>query len=198
MIDMRYEIFDLSYVMCDKRRETFFKRRLWVYFVLVSLAFVFSACRISLSFTGGSVNPNAKTVYIPTFPNNALLVNPNLSQVFTTALKDKVQSQTPLTLVTTKSADYIFEGAITNYTITPIALQGSVTGNDVAAMNRLTISVQVSFKNIYDEKLDFQQTFSRYSDYSSSLNFSNLESGLIQEIVDALTDDIFNKAFVNW
>ena len=182
--------------MIDMRYEIFFRRG--VCFVLVVLAFVFSACRISFSFTGGSVNPNAKTVYVPTFPNNSLLVNPNLSQVFTTALKDKVQSQTPLTLITTKNADYIFEGAITSYTITPIALQGSVTGNDIAAMNRLTISVRVTFKNKFEENLNFEQTFSRYSDYSSSLNFSNLESGLIQEIVAALTDDIFNKAFVNW
>ena len=178
------------------RYEIFLKWRLFL--VVGVLTLVLSACRISFSFTGGSVNPNAKTVYIPTFPNNSLLVNPNLSQVFTTALKDKVQSQTPLTLVTAKNADYIFEGAITSYTITPIALQGSTTGNDVAAMNRLTISVRVTFKNKFDEKLNYDQTFSRYSDYSSSLNFTSLESGLMQEIVDALTDDIFNKAFVNW
>jgi hypothetical protein len=169
-----------------------------LFFLFIILIFTLSACRVSFSFTGGSVNPNAKTVYIPTFPNNSLLVNPSLSQVFTTALKDKVQSQTPLTLITAKNADYVFEGAITSYNITPIALQGSVAGNDVAAMNRLTISVRVTFKNKFDEKLNYDQTFSRYSDYASSLNFSSLESGLMQEIVDALTDDIFNKAFVNW
>ena len=186
---MRYEILDMRF-------EIFFRRGGCV--VLMVLAFVFSACKVHYSFTGGSVNPNAKTVYVPTFPNNAMLVNPHLSQVFTTALKDKIQSQTPLTLTTTKNADYIFEGSITGYSITPIALQGSITGNDVAAMNRLTITVQLTFKNKYEENLNFEQTFSRYSDYASSLNFTNLESGLVEVIVSALTDDIFNKAFVNW
>jgi len=162
--------------------------------VLYILVVILVSCRISVSFTGGSVNPNAKTVYVATFPNNASLVNPNLSQVFTTALKDRIQNQTPLTIINTKNADYALEGAITGYSITPIALQG----NDIAAMNRLTISVRVSFKNKFEENLNFEQTFSRYADYSSLLNFSSIESGLMQEIADFLTEDIFNKAFVNW
>jgi hypothetical protein len=140
------------------------------------------------------VNPNAKTVYVATFPNNASLVNPNLSQEFTSALKNRIQNQTPLTIIDTRNGDYAFEGAISNYSITPIALQG----NDIAAMNRLTISVRISFKNKFEENLNFEQTFSRYADYLSTLDFTSLESGLMQEIVEALTEDIFNKAFVNW
>jgi len=158
------------------------------------LFFLLLGCTLQVSFTGGSVNPNAKTVYVATFPNNASLINPNLSLTFTTGLKDRIQSQTPLTIVDTKIADYSFEGAITNYSISPIAIQG----NEIAAMNRLTISVRVVFKNKFEENLNFEQSFSRYSDYSSNQNFSNIETGLMQEIVTALTEDIFNKAFVNW
>jgi len=163
--------------------------------LLIGLVFLLSGCGIlQVSFTGGSVNPNAKTVFVATFPNNASLVNPNLSQEFTTALKDRIQNQTPLTIVNAKNADYSFEGAITGYSINPIALQG----NDVAAMNRLTITVRITFKNKFEENLNFEQSFSRYSDYPSNLNFSGIESGLMQEIVSAITEDIFNKAFVNW
>jgi hypothetical protein len=162
--------------------------------VLCILAIILAGCRISVSLTGGSVHPSARTVFVATFPNNASLVNPNLSQEFTTALKDRIQSQTPLTLINTRDADYVFEGAITGYHISPIALQG----NDVAAMNRLTISVRVAFKNRFEENLNFEQTFSRFADYSSALNFTNIEAGLMQEIVEFLTEDIYNKAFVNW
>jgi hypothetical protein len=158
----------------------------------------FTGCKLHVSFTGSSVNPNAKTVYVATFPNNASLVNPNLSQEFTTELKNRIQNQTPLTIIDTKNADYIFEGAIMSYNISPIALQGSQQGNDMAAMNRLTISVRVTFKNIFEENNNFEQTFSRYSDYPVTENFSNIESRLMQEIVTALTEDIFNKAFINW
>ena len=155
---------------------------------------LFVGCVFRFSLTGGTVDPNAKTVFVATFPNNASLVNPNLSQEFTTELKNRIQSQTPLTVIATKDADYLFEGAITNYTITPVALQG----DDKAAMNRLTISVRVTFKNTFDETLDFTQTFSRYSDYLSDQNFTSLESSLMQSIVSDLTEDIYNKAFVNW
>jgi len=184
--------------MESKMRSEKIERRgqlLSIWYVACSiLVFTLTGCRINFSFTGGSVNPNAKTVYVATFPNNASLINPNLSQEFTTALKDKIQNQTPLTIIGTKNADYVFEGTINNYSITPTAIQG----NDQAALNRLTISVRVIFKNIFDENMDFEQTFERYSDYSSTLNFTSLESGLMQEIVTALTEDIFNKAFVNW
>jgi len=174
------------------------KNFLKIFTVFLCVVSVLVGCRVRFSLTGGSVHPSAKTVYVATFPNNASLVIPNLSQDFTAALKDRIQSQTPLTIIDLKNADYVFEGAITTYSVTPIALQGSTQGNDMAAMNRLTISVRVTFKSLFEENLNFEQTFSRYSDYSSLLTFSTIEAGLVQEIVAALTEDIFNRAFVNW
>lgn len=157
------------------------------------LVVLFASCRLSVSLTGGTVDPRAKTVAITTFQNNASLVNPTLSQSFTTALKDKIQGQTPLTIVST-NGDYELEGEITGYNVSPVAIQG----NETAAMNRLTITVRVRFTNKFDDSQNFDQTFSRYADYSSSQNLSSVESTLISDISDALTDDIFNKAFVNW
>ena len=154
-----------------------------------------AGCRMSVSLTGSSIDARAKTVYIQTFRNNSTLVNPTLSQQFTNALKDRIQGQTPLTIVDSKSnGDYSLEGSITGYTIRPVAIQGDET----AAMNRLTITVSVTFTNKFDETQNFEQSFSRYADYSSSQNLSSVESTLISDISDALTDDIFNKAFVNW
>ena len=165
----------------------------WGGVCLLLLAVFLTGCRMSVSLTGGSVDARAKTVAINTFPNNAALVNPTLSQSFTTALKDKIQGQTPLTIVD-RDGDYTIEGEITGYTVNPVAIQG----NDTPAMNRLTITVRVRFYNRFDEKQNFDQSFSRYSDYYSSQNLSSVESGLVSDISEALTDDIFNKAFVNW
>lgn len=169
----------------------YWMKRIGLYMVLVLLL---TGCKLSVSMTGGTVDPRAKTVYVQTFTNNSSLVNPTLSQDFTTAVKNKIQNQTPLTIVNSSGADYSIEGEITNYMISPIAIQG----NDAAAMNRLTISVRVRFTNSFDENLDFEQTFSRYADYNSSENFTSVESSLVSEINEALSDDIFNKAFVNW
>lgn len=161
--------------------------------LVLVLCLTLAGCRLSVSLTGGTVDPRAKTVAITTFPNNASLVNPTLSQSFTTALKDKIQGQTPLTIVS-NNGDYELEGEIVAYTISPVAIQG----NETAAMNRLTITVNVRFTNSFDEEQNFEQTFSRYADYASSQSLSSVESTLVSEINDALSDDIFNKAFVNW
>lgn len=151
------------------------------------------SCRMTVSLTGGTINPNAKTVYIATFPNNATLVNPSLSQDFTNALKNKIQNQTPLTIVNNEG-DYSIEGEITGYNISPIAVQG----NETAAMNRLTITVRVRFSNRFDENQNFEESFSHNHDYNSTINFTSMESTFIAEINDVLTDKIFNRAFVNW
>lgn len=165
-------------------------RRLFVILVATSCC---AGCKFSISLSGGTVDPRAKTVAITTFPNNAALVNPTLSQSFTTALKNKIQGQTPLTIVNT-NGDYAIEGEITGYNVAPVAIQGDET----AAMNRLTITINVRFSNKFDEKQNFAHTFSRYADYSSNSNLSSVESTLVDDITKALTDDIFNKAFVNW
>lgn len=163
-------------------------------FVWIVCILLLSGCRLTVSLTGGNVDPRAKTVYIQTFRNNAVVVNPLLSQEFTNALKDRIQGQTPLTIINTENGDYKLEGEITGYTINPVAIQGDET----AAMNRLTITVSVRFTNTFDETKNFEQSFSRYVDYSSTQNFTSIESNLVNEINDALTEDIFNKAFVNW
>ena len=164
-----------------------------VSFVLFAV-FALAGCRLTVSLTGGNVDPRAKTVYIQTFRNNATLVNPTLSNEFTSALKDRIQGQTPLTIIDTQNGDYKLEGEISGYSINPVAIQGDET----AAMNRLTITVNVRFTNTFDETKNFEQSFSRYVDYSSTQNFTSIESSLVNQINEALTEDIFNKAFVNW
>ena len=90
--------------------------------------------------------------------------------------------------------DVEFSGEITGYVTRPTA----ITGDETAAMNRLTITVRVKYTNYIEPELDFDTSFSRYEDYSSSQNLADVESQLIELIVENLMDDIFNKAFVSW
>jgi len=163
------------------------------FFAMLALTMTLSGCRVNYSFTGASIPPEAKTLNIKHFPNRASLVEPTLSQTFTEALKDKFINETNLTL-TNQKGDLILEGAITGYSTQPVAIQG----DDQAAINRLTISVLVKYTNTVDEKMSFESSFSRYSDYSSTQNLSAVQEGLIQEITQWLVEDIFNKAVVNW
>ena len=76
----------------------------------------------------------------------------------------------------------------------PVAIQST----DQAAQNRLTITVTVKYTCAFDEKRNFEQSFSRFADYPSNQNLTTVESKLMDEINDQLTQDIFNKALNNW
>ncbi len=145
------------------------------------------------SFTGASISPEIETISVDRFPNNAMTVEPTLSQKFTDALRDKFQRETNLTLLT-KGGDLQIEGSITGYRTSPVAIQADET----AAMNRLTISVNVVFTNTQDDSQSFTSSFSRYQDYSSSQNLNEVQETLIDIINEMLIQDIFDKSVVNW
>lgn len=160
---------------------------------LIILLATFVACKVNYSFTGAAIAEDVKTVSVKTFQNFAPLANVNYSQTFSEALKDIFISQTNLNLATT-DGDLQFEGSITNYQISSVAIQG----NETAAKNRLTITVNVKFTNTKDKKQDFESDFTRFADYDSSVNISSIEDELIKEINNQLTQDIFNKSVGSW
>jgi hypothetical protein len=90
--------------------------------------------------------------------------------------------------------DIAFEGEITDYKTTP----GAITSGQTAAMNRLTVTVQVRFSNLIDDTKDFEQSFSRYEDYPSDQDLNSVQESLTSTIIEQLVEDIFNKALVNW
>jgi len=162
--------------------------------IMVMLTTVLTyGCKISYSFTGASISPDIKTISVQYFPNMADIIQPTLSQDFTDALKDRFKSQTRLTFVN-ELGDVDFSGEITDYSTQPVA----ITGNEAAALNRLTITVRIKYTNSIDPEQNFDTSFSRYAEYSSSQSLSEVEGNLIKEIVEQLTEDIFNRAFVNW
>lgn len=159
--------------------------------VLTSLLFT-AGCGV-YSFTGASIPPGAKTISISYFVNNAPLVEPTLSQALTDALRDRFLQQTPLNFVN-ENGDLQLEGVITDYSTRPVAIQG----NETAALNRLTIQVKVKYTNTLEPDKDFETTFSRFEDYPSNQDINQVKDALIPSINEALVDDIFNKAVVNW
>jgi len=165
--------------------------RLSLALVLILTVF-FSGCGV-YSLTGASVPPGAKTVSIQYFPNKSALVEPTLSPVFTNILRDKFTSELNLNMVD-RNGDLAFEGEITSYKTMPVAIQGDQT----AALNRLTITINVRFTNKLEPDKDFEQKFTEFSEYSSTVDFNSLKDDLIKQISDALADDIFNKAVINW
>ena len=161
---------------------------------IVSLLVMVLCTRCGIySFSGASILPEAKTVSVQYFPNQAQLINPALSNDFTTALRDAIMNQTSLDMVES-GGDLAFEGEITDYNTSPVA----ITAGQTAALNRLTITVNVRFVNLYDDSKNFESKFTHYEDYPSDQDLNSVQESLTGTIIEALVEDVFNKALVNW
>jgi hypothetical protein len=175
-----------------------FRKRRMAPAIMVVLFIIISgiSCKVEYSFNGASISPQVKTISIQYFQNRASLVQPGLSQGLTDALIDKCKAQTKLSFINgvNSTGDVSFEGEISDYNTRPL----TVGADAKAAMNRFTISVKVKFTNVIEPQYSYDKTFSRYQDYDSNRNLSDVEGTLVELIVEQLIEDIFNAAFVNW
>jgi len=153
---------------------------------------LFHSCGI-YSFSGTSIQPDVKTITINYFEYKALKVNPSLSNDLTEALKDKFKKLTRLSQVDL-DGDLEISGEVTGYDVKATA----VTAQEVAAQNRLTVTVKVSFMNRLYPEDDFDKNFSAYADYDSTNSLDAVESSLCEEIIDKIIEDIFNASVANW
>ena len=166
---------------------------LGVVVALDAAMFIVHSCGI-YSFTGTSIQPDVKTITINYFEYQALKVNPSLSNDLTTALQDKFLKLTKLEQVD-MDGDLEITGAVTGYDVKAT----SITANEQAAQNRLTVTVKISFVNRKYPEDDFEnKSFSAYADFDAMQSLDAVESSLCEEIIEQLCDDMFNATVANW
>lgn len=168
-------------------------RKTYLYILAGAICTLVVGCTVKYSFSGASIPEGAKTFTVAYFPNNAQMVTPTLSQVFTDALIDRMERQTRLVQVN-DGGDLSFEGEITRYETRP----SSISGDEHATQNRLTITVRVQYTNAIEPQNNFNQSFSAYSDYPTTTPLQDAEGTLIPEIVEDLVNQIFNAALAKW
>jgi outer membrane lipopolysaccharide assembly protein LptE/RlpB len=126
--------------------------------------------------------------------NNAANCPLSYGPVLTEILKDGIQNNTRLVLNTDGEGEIVLTGVISSYNVMPIAVQD----NDNASQNRLTISVK--FDLIVNEpeadKINFSAT--RFADFESNVNLASVESQLIDDINNQISQDVINKLLSNW
>jgi len=152
-----------------------------------------SACSINMTMSGASIPENISSFSVKYFNNRSPLINPTLSQEFTEGLKDRITNESRLKLVS-NTGDVDFSGEITGYDIRPMAIQADA----VSAETRLTMTVKVTYKNYKDPKSNWESSFSAFRDFDSNQNINAVEGDLTREMVEEITENIFNKAFADW
>ena len=158
-------------------------------------ATVLAVCSCGIySFSGTSIQPDVNTITINFFEYKAPKVNPSLSNDLTESLRTQFRKMTRLEQVE-MDGDMEITGEITGYDVKATA----VTANEVAAQNRLTVTVKVSFADKLHPEEDFDnKSFSAYADYDSTNSLDAVESSLCVEIIDKIVEDIFNATVAQW
>ncbi len=162
--------------------------------IFILAVFALSSC--GYKFNGASIPPDMKTISVAYIENNAQLVNPQLSQDLTESLKERIRTQSRLSIVPT-GGDASFEGKITDYDIKPISIQDNA--KPIAGANRLTITMNIKYTSTKDKKQSFEQPFTAFTDFSlAGKTFQSQEKELVKKVNIQLTENIFNRAFAQW
>lgn len=155
-------------------------------FIIIGL----QAC-VSYSVIDGSIN--AETFSVSSFEEQAANAPAGYGGQFTDYLKDFVIGRSKLKLQNL-NADIQITGKISNYNTSPLA----ITANQVAALNRLSITVDVSVLNNITPEESFEKSFTQFSDYDSGNDLSAVETELLEDINSKLAQDIINQLTSNW
>lgn len=151
------------------------------------------SCSVNMTMSGASIPDNIQSFSVQYFDNRAPLINPTLSQDLTEGLKDRITNESRLKLEA-NTGDVDFSGQITNYNVRPMAIQADA----LSAETRLTMTVKVRYKNYKDPKVNWESSFSAFRDFESSQNINAVEGDLTKEMIEEITENIFNKAFADW
>lgn len=153
------------------------------------------------SFTGSSLK-DEKTIQINEFPNNAALVNPALSQQFSTDIQNRFLQRTTLK-GTKQNPDILVEGEITDYAINPTTISSNTITNNAGGViqesqNKLTITVKVHYENKLHPELSFDRTYSDEATFNSNLSQSDIEASQVKIVNERIINKIFNDIVANW
>ncbi|WP_266205678.1 LPS assembly lipoprotein LptE [Pontibacter kalidii] len=170
------------------------KTRLLSYTLLL-LLLVNGGCGI-YSFTGTNLSPDIRTISIQNIENSTGEGPSNLTQVVTENLKNYYRRNTNLAIVQGEG-DLQLAGQIVSFTYSPAAIQREGQ-QDIASLNRLTLSVQIRFANVKQPEKDFERTFTISQDFPQNVDVTQLSTAQIEQMSEQLVVDIFNKTVADW
>ena len=145
------------------------------------------------SFSGATIPEHLGTIAIPQVEDNSISTFATLDDEMTQLLVDRFVSQTRLSLSSRNDdADALLQVEITRYVNAPT----SVSGNERATRNRITITVNVTYDDQVENTPLVSRTFSSFEEYDP-FDPSTEEDAAIASL-EKIADDIFTAATSNW
>ena len=170
------------------------RHQLIIWLTLVATVVTLSSCLISYRFNGASIDySKTQSISIADFPNNAAMVNPNLSNNLSEGIRDIYSRQTRLQILR-RGGDMELEGEIIDYALTPMA----ISADNLSAETKLTITIKVRFTNNKAPEENFEKTYSAYQTFDSSRLLTDVQDELCATMITELAENIYNDTVAKW
>jgi hypothetical protein len=145
------------------------------------------------SFTGASVPSHLKTIAIPVAEDKSPAAIPGLRESLTDNLIQKFINDNSLQVTDRSKADAVLECVITSVIDAP----SIVSAGEQITSRRITINVNVIYKDLVKRKTIFENNFSNYGDYVPGAA-TNERDNAIADAVDKISEDILLAVVSGW
>ncbi len=160
----------------------------------VLLAVLLSGCS-RYSFTGATVAEHLNTIAIPLAEERSNSPLSSLSESLTRRLVDRFVGQTRLRLEEDEEqADVVLSTSIDQYDNRP----SSVSADERAALNRVTITIAVVYRDRVEDEEILRRTFTGYGEYDPLVGGLAGEEAAAVLALDRIADDVFTAATSDW
>ncbi|MBR6031950.1 MAG: LptE family protein [Bacteroidaceae bacterium] len=162
--------------------------------ILPLLALLVSACTVSYSFNGASIDyTTTKTIQIDNFPIRSAYVWAPMQSIFQNRITEIYTNQTKLRQVK-KNGDLQLAGEIVAFDQFNKGISSDGYSNQV----QLKMTVNVRFVNNKKHTDDFERQFTATSEYEASQPLNAVQEELVTQMVKDIADQIFNATVANW
>lgn len=163
--------------------------------IIRSFAFItiiaFTSC---ISFKGVVIPNEVKTFYIAPVERSASVYAPaEVDQIYFEDLQRTIRRQSRLNY-NDEEPDAQFSPTLQIYRLEAVA---PIEGTTVA-FSRLYIEVKVEYEDFTNEQNNKTISVNDQRDYDSSINLTDVEIGLVEEIFEEINERIFNQIYSDW
>ena len=160
--------------------------------LIAGLMINFTSC-CSYSFTGSSVPAHLKNIAIPFVQDRSGAGIPGLKEMLTQELINQFIDDNSLQVTDRTQADALLECTIVSFTDAP-SLVGA--GENIE-QRRVTITVQVIYKDLVKKVNIFDKKFSNYGEYKPGSADSNRDQASEKALVN-ISEDILLAVVSGW
>ena len=151
------------------------------------------ACSVSYKFNGSNIDYNViKTMQLDKIPNRAPYGWAPMEAMLNNKLDDLYSNRTRLKM-TKRNGDLHLSGEITGYD----QYNKAISADGYSSQVQLKLTVNIRFENRKENK-QWERQFSATTQYDATQQLSAVQESLVTELIEDITDQIFNATVADW